>query len=303
MKKIIRLTALLLTLVMLLSLGLTACGGEEEQPAEPSTQPTETEPVTGPSTEPVTEEYTEPIPEGHNQVTFYWTYDGTYENCDMWIWWGDVAGKGYLFHECDYGAKVIVNVPEEVEEVGFIVRRDCSEPGGSSWGSATKDYEQDRFAVVEGRETFIYLQPGDPAQYFSNDGGKTLDMAKKFALAGMTDANQIKYSITPKTTITDLSQVKVYEGDREIEVTAVSTLGTEATTGYVELAESLDLSKNYRITIEGYGEKAVVPTDIFDSQFFADNYHYDGNDLGAVIHGSETTFKVRQAMVWKPIRP
>ena len=24
-------------------------------------------------------------------------YDGSYENCDMWIWWGDVAGKGYLF--------------------------------------------------------------------------------------------------------------------------------------------------------------------------------------------------------------
>ena len=297
MKNAKKLIALLLAAVMLFSLILTACGGDTEPTeTEPSsTQPTETDPVTEPSTEPATEEYTEPIPDGHNQVTFYWYYDGTYENCDMWIWWGDVAGKGYLFHECDYGAKVIVNVPEGIDEIGFIVRRDCSEPGGSSWGSATKDYEQDRFAVIEGKETVIYLQPGDPAQYFSNDGGKTLDMAKKFALAGMTDENQIKYSITPKTTITDLSQVKVYEGDREVEVLSVSTLGKESTSGYVEVAESLDLSKNYRITIESYGEKAVVPTDIFDSQYFADNYHYDGDDLGAVIHGGETTFKV-----WAP---
>ena len=46
MKKKIRLIALLLALAMLLSLGLTACGGEEEQPVETDTQPTETEPVT-----------------------------------------------------------------------------------------------------------------------------------------------------------------------------------------------------------------------------------------------------------------
>ena len=47
--------------------------------------------------------------------------------------------------------------------------------------------------------------------------------------------------------------------------------------------------------IEGYGEKPAVPTDIFDSEYFAQNYHYEGDDLGACINGDTTTFKV-----WAP---
>ena len=39
----------------------------------------------------------------------------------------------------------------------------------------------------------------------------------------------------------------------------------------------------------------MLPIDIFDSEYFAENYHYDGTDLGAVIHGDSTTFKV-----WAP---
>ena len=272
----------LICLLLLAALLLPACAPAQQQPTEAPTEPKPTE-------------YTEPLQDGYNQVTFYWTYPGTYENCDIWIWWGDKAGKGYLFNECEYGAKVIVNVPEGIEEVGFIVRRDCSEPGGSTWASATKDYDQDRFAVVEGKETFIYLKSGDPAQYISNDGGKTLDMAKKFTLASMVDESTIEYHLTPKTTIKELSQIKVNQGDRQVAVKSLSSLGKEATTGKIELEEALDLSGNYRIEIDGYGQKEVVPTDIFDSEYFAENYHYDGDDLGAVIHGDQTTFKV-----WAP---
>ena len=244
---------------------------------------------------PPEDEYMLPLEDGYNQLTIYWNYNGTYENCDVWIWWGDVAGKGYTFHECAYGAKMVVNVPENITEVGFIVRRDCSEPGGSSWGSATKDYEQDRFVILEGRETVIYLKSGDPSQYKSDDGGKTLTMIKKFSLAGIVDDKKIEFRVTPKVKISDLDMVKVYAVDREIEVKSVSTLGKEATSGYIELAESIDLSGNYRVQIEGYGSKTVVPTDIFDSKYFADTYHYDGDDLGAIINGDSTTFKV-----WAP---
>ena len=287
MKRTMRMTALVLLLAMFLSL-FGAC-------AAPA-QPEETVPATTAApTEPVPTEYFEPIPEGHNQVTFYWTYDGTYENCDMWIWQPNKDGKGHLFTECEYGGKVIVNVPEGVEEIGFIVRRDCSEPGGSSWGSATKDYESDRFAKIEGKETVIYLQSGDPAQYKSNDGGKTLLQTKKFNMVTMSDANKIEYKITPKTTVTELKQVKVYKGNQEVAVTSVSTLGQESATGVIELAENLDLAGEYRVSIEGYGEQTVLPIDIFDSEYFAENYHYDGSDLGAVISGDTTTFKV-----WAP---
>ena len=271
--------------ILVLLLTMAACG---------KTPPADTSQKEEVAAKPV-EEYTEPLIDGYNQITFYWSYNGTYEDCDVWAWWGDTAGKGYLFHECEYGAKAIINIPEGVQEVGFIVRKGCSDPGGSAWGSATKDYEQDRFAVIEGRETFIYLKSGEADQYTSSDGGKTLDMIKKFTLAGMVDTKKIQYRVTPKVTISDLSQIKVYEGDREIEIASLSTLGRSAAMGYIETAEELDLSKNYRISIDGYGVKPVVPTTIFDSEAFAQQYHYDGDDLGAVIHGDKTTFKV-----WAP---
>ena len=293
MKRSLRMISLILLIAMALSMVLPGCS---QTPEEPATEQSVTEPVTEAPTEPpVVEEYFEPIPDGHNQVTFYWTYDGTYENCDMWIWMPGKDGKGYTFHECEYGGKVIVNVPEDVTEIGFIVRRDCSEPGGTSWGSATKDYESDRFAVIEGRETVIYLQSGDPAQYKSSDGGKTLSQTRKFNMASLADEMAINYRITPKTTISDLSKVKVYENGREVAVSGLSTLGKEAAAGTIQLAQPLNLSATYKVSIEGYGEQTVIPMEIFDSAYFAENYHYDGTDLGAAIRGNTTTFKV-----WAP---
>ena len=298
MKKSFRILSMLLVLVMMLSATLTACRGDDsQQEGEPEFSGTTTETNENkPPYQMPEDEYRLPLEDGYNQLTIYWTYgQGNYENCDVWIWWGDVAGKGYIFHECNYGAKVVINVPEGISEVGFIVRRDCSEPGGSSWGSATKDYESDRFAILDGRETVIYLKPGVAEQFKSNDGGQTLEMIKKFSLAGIVDQSKIEYSITPKTLLASLDQVKVYEGDRQIEVTKVSSLGRQASAGYIEIGETFDLSKTYRVEIEGYGSKNAVPTDIFDSKYFAENFHYDGTDLGAVINGDSTTFKV-----WAP---
>ena len=120
MKNTKHLISLLLVMAMLFCFAGCVTETPQTQTTVTSTNATvesSTEPSTEDTTAPAVEEYTEPLMDGYNQITFYWTYPGTYENCDIWIWWGDVAGKGYLFHECEYGAKVIVNVPEEVEEV------------------------------------------------------------------------------------------------------------------------------------------------------------------------------------------
>ena len=300
-----RLISLLLVIMMLVSLTLTSCkpaGGNDPTPDVPGTENPNPDPNPDPGTGDggdyvmPEDEYTIEKIDGHNQLTFYWYGNKVdYATCDMWIWWGDVAGKGYLFHECDYGAKVVINVPEEITEVGFIVRKNCSEPGGSSWGNATKDYDQDRFAIIEGEETFIYLKPGDAGQYTSKDGGKTLEMIKKLSLAGMTAINKVKYNLTPKVKLTSLDQIKLYDGEEEIEIETLSSLGKLSATGTITTKENLDLSKTYTLWIDGFGEKAVLPTDIFDSDYFAENYHYDGTDLGSVIDGENTTFKV-----WAP---
>ncbi len=283
----------LMALMLAVCLCLTGCGGAATTgsgaPSKPSTPSSSGgDGFTG-------EEYFLPKEEGYNQLTLYWDGKVDLSKADVWMWYGEVAGRGYQLHPCKYGAKAVINVPVGVESVGFIVRYDCSEPGGTSWGTATKDFESDRFAIIEGEETVIYLKKGDGAQYTSTDGGKTLVQMKKFSMAGMIDFNTIQYTLTPKVKLTSLDQVKLTQDGKEIPIEKLSSLNNEVTGGRITVSEKLDLSKEYTLEIEGYGKKTVMPTYVFDSKEFVDNYTYDGNDLGAVIHGNDTTFKV-----WAP---
>ena len=238
--------------------------------------------------------------EGYNKLTFYWVnpmYSSweDYETCDIWIWYDDVDGKGYLMEQCEYGAKVVINVPETVTEVGFIVRKDCSEPGGTSWGSALKDGGDDRFAIITGKETYIFLKNGDTNQYASDDGVNLVQI-KKFNVAGIKDFHTIKYNINPGKKLESYQQISVWDGDRQLTVTRVNTMGKSTTQGMITVEEELQLNKIYEVRIEGYEPLNAVPMEIFDTEEFAKMYNYDGNDLGATINADgSTTFKV-----WAP---
>ena len=301
--------ALLLALLMLLSL-LPGCGAPAAAPdaqetvtqAEAPPPAAEEAPAPAPAEEeapapaPAEEEYTLPPEDGCNQVTLYWSCEGVdYSSCDIWTWVPGGDGHGELFHPCAYGAKVVVNVPEDADQLGFIVRRDCSAPGGSSWGEATKDYDGDRFVEITGRSTEIYLVSGDPMQYISKDGGQTLEPIRVFKLAGIISPNEIRYSLSPATRLASLDEVAVYDGGKRLELSALSSLNNEVVTGVIRLAEPLDLGRSYEVEIKGYGRVPAIPTDVFDSPEFIENYVYDGDDLGAVIHGDRTVFKL-----WAP---
>ena len=285
-----RVLALILTALMLLTL-LAGCGNGENGPVSPTEAPDASNaPVDG------GDDYDIPREDGCNKVSFYWYGEGVdYDKCDMWIWYPNADGRGYLFHPCAYGAKVVINVPEGIEEVGFIVRKNCSEPGGTSWGDATKDVDGDRFAKIEGPETEIYLKPGDANIYKSNDGGKTLYQDKVLSLAGIISMDEIKYTLTPAFRITSLDQVKVKDGDREVPIESISSLNNEVIFGVIKTAEELDISKSYTLEIEGFEAKAIVPTEIFDNDAFNEKYAYDGDDLGATLTADGTTFKL-----WAP---
>ena len=298
MKRI--LAALLCALLML---GLFA--GCDQTPAEtPGTTaaPTATAapvteaPTAPPATEPAPSEDILEREPGTNQIIFYWKVeDVDLSKCDMWIWYPNADGRGYTFHDWRYGGKVMLNVPEDITEVGFILRRDCSEPGGTSWGDATKDYGDDRYAVISGELTEVYLLPGDGTQYISTDGGATLSQTNKFTLAEIEDLNAIRYHIAPAHRFTSLDQIKVLDGDRELTVEGLSSLNNEVVSGVITLAEELDFSKTYTVRLEGFGDQPAVPTKVFDSDAFNVRYAYDGDDLGATIRGNTTLFKV-----WAP---
>ncbi len=295
-------------LLMAALLLLTACGAPapaQTAAAEPTQAPVEpAAPTEAPAPEPAATE--EPQPEsaefqlereaGCNQLSIYWTRSSIdFDTSDMWIWFKGKDGRSYPMHPCPYGAKVVINVPENVEEVGFIVRTGCSDVGGTSWGTATKDYDGDRFVKMEGGDVSIFLKSGEETIYYSEDGGMTLTQKMNFKFAGIVAENQIKYSIEPAARLTSLDQVQVKVNDAPVAIEKLSSLNNNVISGVITTKEPLDITGVCTVSIEGYGEKVAVPTAIFDSPAFEAMYTYAGDDLGAIIHGDATTFKV-----WAP---
>ena len=284
-----RTLSLILAFVMLLGL-LAGC----VQPENPSTQGTN--PTTPPTTVPPTtvpDDYPD-IPEGQNQLVIYWDYADDLATAAFWVWPEGGNGQGYPVEADPYGCKVVINLPESVTRVGFIACTGCTSTSGTTWIGGTKDVDMDRFIDMTDRRVVAYLKRGDENIYFSNDGG-SLETVKALKSAGMTGFDTIEYVVSPAVTLTALSQVKVFQGDREIPVTGLNKLDKSSVSGAITLGEKLDLTKAYEIEIEGYGRRKVIPTKIFDSQEFIDKYTYSGNDLGPVINGGSTTFKV-----WAP---
>ena len=304
MKK--QLFALLLAALLL----LTACGGPAQTVAADPTQAPEQKPIetaapaptaapTAAPTEepaPASDEYQLPREEGCKQLSIYWTKDKfDIDTSDMWIWFKGKDGKSYPMHPCAYGAKVVINVPQDVEEVGFIVRTGCSDVGSSSWGTATKDFDGDRFVKMTDEDLSIFLKSGEETIYYSEDGGMNLQQKLNFKFAGIVAENQIKYTIEPATRLSSLDQVKVLVDGKAVEIEKLSSLDNNVVTGVITTKEPLDIAAVCTVSIEGYGEKVAVPTAIFDTPAFEAKYTYAGDDLGAYIYDDLTTFKV-----WAP---
>ncbi len=293
MKKFSKIMIILIVVLLIASI-FVACNPEPTPEPDPVPDPEPT-PGPDPAPDPDPDEWTLEREEGYNQITFYWDGKADVETCDVWVWWDGKEGSGYLMHECNYGMKAMINVPEGIEQVGFIVRKNCSDPGGNSWGEATKDFETDRFAIIKASDTVIYLKEGDGSQYTSNDNGATLEMIKDFTIASMISMNTVFYTVTPAYKITSLDDVKLYQGDKLVEIEKVSSLNNKVTSGRITVSGQLDITKEYTLEIGDFGKKVVVPTTIFDSKDFIDNYVYDGDDLGAIVADGQTTFKV-----WAP---
>ena len=242
------------------------------------------------------EEYTLPRVDGMNQITFYFNRALGYENCDIWMWEeGGAEGRGFLLHECAYGAKAVMNIDENCSRVGFIVRTGCSNPGGTTWGDATKDATQDdRFITIKEEETFVYLKAGDPKAYTSPDGGVTLVEMKSIDMADLRDPQTIRYSVSSASAMsTDVSEVKVIDGNgEEIEIAQINKLSSISAT--IKTKSELALDKAYTLHIVGLDPVPIVPITYFSSNVFAENYNYDG-ELGVELTATQTIFRL-----WAP---
>ncbi|MGN0814136.1 MAG: type I pullulanase [Candidatus Coproplasma sp.] len=275
MKKLfISLLSVLLSFVFVFA----ACGEQAVTPDTPDT------PSGGTG-----DEYTLELEEGCRQLTIYYNRAAGYTNCDIWLWYDGADGRGYVFHECDYGAKVVVNVPDTVEEVGYIIRTGCSDPGGTSWGTATKDgTDNDRSVTLDGVYTVIYTKAGDANNYKSDDGGKTLEIMKFITIADLQTLTKIKVYLSDASSRLVQGKVTVKDGDgKSVAISSVSN-------NVVTLSESLDISKSYTLEAEGFDPVTVVPLTYMNGAEFAELYTYDG-ELGVELTQDSTTFRL-----WAP---
>ena len=192
-----KLLTVFISLILCLSMFLCACGNDDNgnggKPDDDTQKP-------GDVTKPDDwdgNEYELELPEGQRQLTIYYNRPAGYANCDIWMWHADALGRGYELHRTAYGAKAVINVPDTITEVGFIIRTGCSAPGGTEWGTASKDgSDNDRFVTLKGERTEIYTKSGDPNSYVSEDGGKTLKLLKFISLADLQSETKLKLTIS-----------------------------------------------------------------------------------------------------------
>ncbi|MBD5632694.1 MAG: type I pullulanase [Clostridia bacterium] len=233
------------------------------------------------------EEYTLEKEDGCNQLTIYYNREQGYDDSDVWLWADEgFDGRFLTWHECDYGAKTVVNVPNTVEKVGYIIRTNVT-PGGGWDGSVKDGTDTDRSIKITGEDTVIYTKAGDPNNYTSEDGGKTLTLMRFIAMADMVDATHVQITVSDNSTL-KLEDVSIKDGDgNAVTVSAINN--NKLTTS------KLDLGKSYTLYVTGFDEIGIVPMTYFSSKAFEDEYTYTGNDLGVTLDGDTTTFKL-----WAP---
>ena len=234
------------------------------------------------------EDYTLPLEDGKNQITIYYNRPQGYENCDVWFWYDGLDGRGYEWHACDYGVKFVANVPDTVTQVKFIIRVNCSDPAGTSWGTASKDgTEDDRSFKITGKQTEIYTKAGDGNTYSSTDGGKTLDIIKFVSLADLQTLNKVKVVVSDNSKL-NASDVKIKAADgTEVAISSIAD-------NVITLATSLDLSVAYTLEVAGMDPVGIVPMTYFSSTAFKNAYTYEG-DLGVKLSADKTEF-----YLWAP---
>lgn len=238
---------------------------------------------------PQTEDQLPDIPDGKQQLVIYYNRPAGYENCDVWLWYSGTEGRGYTFTECGYGARVVLDLPLELDEVGFIIRTSCSDPGGTVWGEAVKDgTEADRSIALSGERTIIYTKAGSAMSYSSDDGGKTLNAIRKVNAADMLDLNRISIRLSDKSTKITKDEVTVTDPDGK--ALTISKFASNIVT----LESKLDITKKYTLTVEGLTPVTVLPVSYMSSKSFEDEYTYDG-ELGVELTENSTTFRI-----WAP---
>lgn len=223
----------------------------------------------------------------------YHRYDGNYDGWNLWIWPDGGDGKEVQFsEEDDFGkvARTTIDV-KDIDKIGLITKQSQD---GNAW--AQKEFG-DRFVTkFNGDGTAeIWLIQGQEKIYYDQS---KIDLSPKIMSVTLDAFNFFTLETNAPFSLNkhENAGVKINGGKVKIKTVVPFELGaTTANKVRIITEGDLDMSENYTVTLEGFGDKEVEIGDIIRSEQFDDRYFYDGDDLGNVYSVDKTLFRV-----WAP---
>ncbi len=229
----------------------------------------------------------------------YYRYGDDYSaGWNIWVWPFQANGAQVDFDESedvlvkdDWGVIATVDLTQtqfiNITQIGVIFRR-------GAW--ADRDIGFDRYITVpasaEDGILNVYFVEGDERMGYSPTDPNGPDRSDKVKSAFFLKENEISYRLTTSLPATSLS---LYEDGVLLSTTITAT----ANSGKITLAKSVDFSKKYELRANfstGLKTFDVTFDGIYDSEAFENAFTYEGNDLGAIVSSTGTSFRL-----WAPI--
>ncbi|MBM7694150.1 pullulanase [Peribacillus deserti] len=222
--------------------------------------------------------------EGATKVTIHYrpAPDDT-KNWNLWIWPEGKDGKAYPFTDEDgFGKTAEVILDGSYSKVGFIVRTDSWEKDGG-----------DRFIDIKNAAGEVWVVSGDDRVYTEQP---EIDQTPKITSAVIDELNSITFQTNIPFNITEQPNGGIQLSGAHIkEVKPLIDGKTVTNQVKVVTSDPLNLSGQYTISKEGYGETTVGIGKVVRTKEFDDLYYYRGRDLGNTYEKDKTSFRV-----WAP---
>ncbi len=235
-------------------------------------------------------------------IVHYHRFDNNYLNWDLWIWQNQPTpkdGKAFVFtSEDEFGKVAEINLSELTDydalnpatEIGFIVREGSWDAGREPGGDRFIDLSNPN----ENNEVHVYLITNDESVYLDR---ALADVSPQFISSSFSSFTTINFMTTESVINTLQFKESIYVlGDGlEMDITNI-VMNPDNRSGSLTLKDTITFEKDYLIGSSNFSKDLLInKSKLFDSDEFASNYVYDGDDLGAIYTKTATTFKV-----WAP---
>ena len=238
----------------------------------------------------------------NNTVTIklhYGRADGKYDNWNLWVWGLTTEAKQYDF-EIENGERVATVVVDgrATQYISFIPRHSVGE---NKWES--QEYGERRVMLTDivSGTVHCYITSGT----YDTISLMELDVVKENKISAVElnyDTGKIAVSTTKIVSMDPMEAFRLVDITGQDLSIAIESIEQKGSTYILTLNKDLSLNDLYKIKINFIDQKAfeeynygVSITTVYASDRFAEEFTYEGTDLGATWSKNSTFFRV-----WAP---